>query len=329
METLLLTKSDLKQILTMKSSLSIVEKAFQAKSSSETSEKAWLYYREQEGDLALWSAYIKDTGAAGLKAIGYNPNNSRKGLPTITAVIILNDPETSFPIAILDGTTVTSYRTGAAGGVAAKYLAREDSKNVGVIGSGIQGRYQVRALSEVFDLEEIKVYDQLSVSRETYADEMAEVLGISIEAVDSPKKAVNETDIIVTATPSREPIVMQDWIQQGVHINAIGADEPGKEEIDPRILTTAKIVVDDYKETMRRGEVNVPLVKGIIKKEDIHAELEEIVTGKKEGRVSGDEITLFDAAGLAIEDVAVAWYAYKRAEKEGIGNFVDLIGVGS
>ena len=291
--------------------------------------KTWLFFKEFGGDLICLSAYLKDMGAAGLKAIGYNLNNPKRGLPTITAVIILNDPATSFPIAILDGTSVTAIRTGAAGGVAAKYLARTSSRVVGVIGSGVQGRWQVTALNELFDLEQIKVYSRSASNRRKYVDEMTKKLGITVQAVDNAKAAVVNTDIVVTATPAREPIVKKEWIQPGVHINAIGADEPGKEEVDPTILMNAKIVVDDYHETMRRGEINVPLSTGIIQKEDIYAELEEIVTGEKEGRVSNEEITLFDATGLAIEDVVVAWEAFKKAEQEGIGNYVDLIGLGS
>jgi alanine dehydrogenase len=327
MRTLFLTRSDIESVLTMKDSIQAVENAFKEKAEGtvEMPVRTWLYFKEYGGDLSLLSAYLRKMGAAGMKVDGYNLNNPKQGLPTITAVVILNDPKTSFPISIMNGTLITGMRTGAVGSVAAKYLSRKDSKVVCIIGAGVQGRFQLMGLNEVFSIEKVKVYDMYIDASKKYAVEMGKKLNIPIEPCYDARKAVEGSDIIVTVTPSRKPIVMEEWVKPGAHINAIGADEPGKEELDPNILKKAKIVVDDYEEAIRRGEVNVPLSKGIMNKEDIYAELAEVVAGKKKGRESGDEITVFDATGLAIEDVAVGWEAYKKAKERNLGKEINLV----
>jgi len=325
MKTRIINRDEIESMFTMKDAISCVENAFKIKSMAESSVKAWLFYKEHGGDLACWSTYIKEMDISGMKAIGYNLNNKKLGLPTITAVIILHDPKTSFPVSIMDGTSITAIRTGAAGAVAAKYLARKDSKTIGIIGAGVQARTQLLGLKELFKIDDIRIYDRYIGKSKDFASNMSEKTGNKITVCSNAKDVVIESDIIVTATPSMKPIVMDYWVKPGTHINAMGADEPGKEEISPEILKRAKIVVDDRGETIRRGEINVPISKGIIKPENIHADLEEIVTGKKTGRVSNKEITLFDGAGVAIEDVAVAWAVYEQAEKKGIGDLKDFV----
>lgn len=309
----------------MEETIDAVENAFKMKSAAESSVKAWLFFKEYGGDLACWSTYMRGIGASGMKAIGYNTNNPKRELPTITAVIILHDPETSFPLSIMDGTSITAMRTGAAGAVAAKHLARRDAEVISVIGAGVQARTQLMGLNELFDIEKVRVFDISMDASRKYSAEMKKKLDLNIEVCNNAEDAVVGSDIIATVTPSREPIVMKEWVYPGLHINAMGADEPGKEELDPQILTGAKIVVDDRADTIRRGEINVAISKGIIKAEDIYADLEEIVTGKKPGRETDHEITVFDGAGVAIEDVAVAWEVYKKAKKEGVGEYIALI----
>jgi alanine dehydrogenase len=320
MKTRIIGREEIESFFTMKDAISAVENAFKVKRTAENSEKAWLFYKEQGGDLACWSTYIKEMNISGMKAIGYNTNNYKSDLPTISAVIILHDPKTSFPLAIMDGTSITAIRTGAAGAVAAKYLARKSSKIICIIGAGVQARTQLLGLNELYKIDDVRVYDLDSTASKKFASEMSKKTGIQINICNSAKDAVVGSDIIVTVTPSRKPIVMDDWVKPGSHINAMGADEPGKEEVDPEILKRAKIVVDDRKDTIRRGEINVPISKGIIQAEDIHADLEEIVTGEKMGRESDEELTLFDGAGVAIEDIAVAWAVFKQAENEGVGD---------
>ena len=325
METLFLSRADIESTFTMKEAIRAVENGFHEKENVEKSVKAWLFFTKQGGDLALWSAYIPKLGAAGMKAIGYNTNNPKKGLPTITAIVILYDPETSFPIAIMDGTSITRMRTGAAGAIAAKYLAKKNSEVAAIIGAGVQGSSLLEGLFEVYPLKEVRIYD---ISRERSMN-LVKSLGGRHQAkmviTDQVKDTVENADIISSATPSHSPIIANEWISPGMHFNAIGADEPGKQELDPLILKRSRIVVDDKAESIRRGETNVALSKGIIKESDIYAELSEVILGTKQGRENDAQITVFDATGIALEDVATAWEIYSKAKASGAGEYRNFV----
>jgi alanine dehydrogenase len=248
---------------------------------------------------------------AGTKIVSVHPDNSQKGLPTVMATIFLNDPKTGALIAIMDGTYITNLRTGAAGGIAAKYLARKNSKVIGLVGTGAQAETQLLALQCGFKIESVKVFDQNQAKAKSFAEKMSKQLGIDV-IVASSVQDVAEADIVCTTTPSREPIVMKEWIKPGTHINAMGADAAGKEELDPGILKMAKIVVDSWAQASHSGDINIPFAKGLIKQSDIYAELGEIVVGKKPGRVNEEEITVFDSTGLAIQDISTAKYVYDK-----------------
>jgi alanine dehydrogenase len=260
-------------------------------------------------------AYID--GAAGVKWVSVYPNNWRQNLPSIMATIILCDPNTGCPLAIMDGTHITNIRTGAAGGVAVKYLARGDSSVIGFIGAGIQARTQLLAISEVLPkIREVKVFDQNWNASLKYVDEMGAKLGINIRPAETIQEAA-EADIVVTTTPSRKPVVKKQHIKPGTHINAIGADAKGKQELEADLLKNAKIIVDDIEQASHSGEINVPLSEGVIKIEDIYGTLGEVVANTKKGRENNEEITIFDSTGLAIEDITCAKLVYNKArEKE-------------
>ena len=327
MRVLLIPRKDVEGIVSMKEVVEVVEEAFKAKGLGEVVMPPKVYVNFPKGDFRVMPCYIPSLGFGGVKIVNVHPENPEKyGLPTVMAVILLLDPETGKPVAIMDGTWMTDMRTGAAGGVAAKYLARPDSRTVGIVGAGRQARTQLMALKEVLEeIEEVRVTDIRKDVREKYAEEMSEKLGLNVKAVDSVRETVEGADIVVTVTPVRKPIVKNEWIRPGVHINAIGADAPGKEELDPEILKRAKIVVDDFEQACHSGEVNVPLTKGIISKEDIYAELGEIIVGKKPGRLSDDEITIFDSTGLAIQDLATATLVYKKAKASNLGFEIELL----
>jgi alanine dehydrogenase len=189
---------------------------------------------------------------------------------------------------------------------------------VGFVGTGNQARTQLLAISEILDIQEIKATSATEKQTLAFKDDME----IEIECEITAKKTIKEVcdcDILVTTTPSREPIVMDEWISDGTHINAIGADAPGKEEIDPRILKRARIVVDDIAQASHSGEINVPFSKGLLSEKDIFCELGEIITGKKKARTRDSDITVFDSTGLAIQDVATANMVYQKALKEKMG----------
>jgi alanine dehydrogenase len=265
-------------------------------------------------------------GAAGVKIVNAHPGNPKKfGLPTVMATILLLDPKTGVPLAIMDGTAITNFRTGAAGAVAAKYLARKDSETVAMVGAGVQAKTQLLALNEVLDIKVVKVNDALPANAGRYVKEMGKELGIEMKVVAKTCDAVKGADVVVTTTPARKAVVMNDCISDGTHINAIGADAPGKQELDPKILMRAKVVVDDVQQAIHSGEVNVPLSRGIIARADIYADLGQIITGKKHGRVSREEVTVFDSTGLAVQDIATDWVVYKKAIRKGVGGKIDLL----
>mgnify|MGYP000144319111 CR=1 FL=1 len=328
LKVLLLTRAEVEKVINMKETIKVVEEAFKEKGLGlvDMPPKTYIFFPKYDGDFRVMPAYLKGMDIAGVKVVNVHPKNPRThNLPTVMATIVLLDPKTGAPLSIMDGTLITAYRTGAAGGIAAKYLARKESEVVAIIGAGVQGRMQLMALTEVMEnIKEVRVYDIRKEASVEYAKEMSEKLGLNVRASESAKDAVADADIIVTATPSREPIVMNEWLKQGVHINAIGADAPGKEELDPMILKRAKIVVDDYEQASHSGEINVPLSKGVISMKDIYAELGEIVSGKKPGRTNDLEITVFDSTGLAIQDVATAWMVYNKAKERELGTWIEL-----
>lgn len=325
MKVLLLSRKDIEGILSMKEVMVAVEKALKAKGLGKVQMPPKLYITFPKGDFRTMPAYIPEFGFGCVKIVNVHPKNPLEHkLPAIMATIILIDPETGKPLAIMDGTWITNMRTGAVGGIAAKYLARKNSKIVGMVGAGAQARTQLLALNEIFNIEEVRVYSRTLESCEKFKEDM-EYLGLNILIKEKIEDAVKNCDILVTTTPATQPIVKNEWVSKGIHINAIGSDAPGKEELDPEILKRAKIFVDDLEQAYHSGEINVPLTKGIISKEEIYGELSDVITGKKAGRVAADEITVFDSTGLAIQDLAAAALVYKKAREANLGNEVELL----
>ncbi len=329
MKTLLLPEKDVIPLLSIKKVIELVELAFKEKGLNRVQmpAKPYIFYPKYNGDLRVMTSYLERLEVSAVKLVNVHPDNQANcDLPTVMATITLVDPKNGVPLAIMGGTTITNLRTGAAGGVAAKYLARKDSRVIGMVGAGAQARSQLMALKEVLSkIEEVKVSDKTKASRDSYVKEMTEKLGLDIHGVDSDEEAAKDTDIVVTVTPARGPIVKNEWIGPGVHINAIGADAPFKEELDPKILKKAKIVVDDWEQASHGGEINIPFAKGLITKEDVWADLGQVVAGLKEGRTSPDEVTIFDSTGLAIQDAITADYVYKQALVKGVGEKIEIL----
>lgn len=267
------------------------------------------------GGWSIKPGYLKSRGYVGVKlACGY-PGNAAKGIPTIMGAILLADAKDGTPLLLIDGLYVTAIRTGATGGVAAKHLARKEAEIVGVVGAGTQGRMQVRSLKRLFSLEEIKAYDIDKSRLRSYVREMAEELGVKVTEASSAREAVQGSDIVITVTPSKTPYVKSEWLQGGVHVNAFGADRLGKQELDKRIYKRSKLVTDD---------INAALQKKLFTKDDVYAELGEVITGKKKGRTRSTDLTVFDSTGVGIQDVATAAVAYERAKKSGAGQTIRL-----
>ena len=251
-------------------------------------------------------------GCVGVKWVNVHPQNLSLGLPTIMATLIYSDASTGYPLAVMDATDITHYRTGAAAAIASKYLARKDSHTLGIIGGGRQAHTQLLAHAEVFDLRQIKVFDR---SRAAIDKLIKSFPGYPVQECSLEETAAS--DIVCTVTPVREPLLKREWVIPGTHINAIGADAEGKEELEPSILKEAMVVVDDLEQASAAGEINVPLKKGLFRIDQVYATLGEIIAGEKQGRRDEKAITVFDSTGVAIEDIAVARFIYEKAKQAG------------
>lgn len=331
MKTLLLTEKEVKRLLTMDEVLQAVELAFAEKGLKRVQmpAKLYIFYKKYNGDLRAMPSYLEALDISAVKVVNVHPDNRTKfNMPTVMATLILVDPKNGAPIAVMDATWITDMRTGASGGVAAKHLARKDPKIIGLVGAGAQARTQVMALCSVYKkLEEIRVWSRTKETRKAFVEEMKTECKRwdRMVPVEKAEDAVKGADIVVTTTPARGPVVLNEWVSPGMHINCIGADAPGKQELDPAILKRAKIIVDDWDQASHSGEINMPLQQGIIKRENIWAEIGEIVAGVKKGRESSDEITVFTSTGLAIQDAITANVAYKKALKQKMGQFIEIV----
>lgn len=278
--------------------------------------KSYLYFEDYFGDLRCMPAYIRDLGAAGIKAVNVHPDNRNAHLPTVMATILLIDPKTGFPLAVMDGTHITNMRTGAAGGVAIKYLAKADCKKIAFIGSGIQARTQLEAAMLARPkLSQMAVFDIDKDKAAEFAKFCSEKFNLQSIVASSIHEACEGADIIDTTTSSRKPIVKKSDVPKGAHINAIGADAKGKQELDSEILKVAKVVIDDWEQASHSGEINVPIHNGVISRKDIAGELGKVVAKNKKIRTSDDDITVFDSTGLAIQDLVTAWHVYQTMVK--------------
>ena len=329
MKVLFLKRKEIESLISMNEVLNIVEQAFREKGLKRVQmpPKPYLFYHKYNGDLRAMPSYLEALDISAVKIVNSHPNNMKLyNLPTVMATIILIDPKNGAPLSIMEGSWITAMRTGAASGIASKYLARKDSRKLGLIGAGAQAETQILAISSILNIEEVYVYDKDKEKMKIFTSKYIEKYGekFSMNSVNKPEDAVKNMDIVVTATPSREPIVKRDWISSGMHINSIGADAPGKEELDPEILKISKIVVDDIEQAAHGGEINVPLSKGIISLKNVYAELGEIVAGFKFGRESIEEITVFCSTGLAIQDAVTAKLVYDKALEKNVGQRIEF-----
>ena len=325
MEVLWLAEEDVTSLLNMDDAIAAVEKAFadHGRCLTQMPPKSYLYFSKYDGDLRAMPAYLEGLEAAGVKIVNVHARNPEIGLPTVMALLVLNSPKTGAPVSIMGATYLTSMRTGAAGAVAAKHLARPKSRVVGLVGAGVQARTQLLGLSKIFEIERVMVSDRSIDNAKSFVEHASKFLDCDYHLTTDAKDAC-DCDILVTATPARRPVVKESWVKAGTHINAIGADAQGKQELQSSLTRKAKVVVDDIAQAAHSGEVNVPISEGALKPDDIFAQIGEIIVGKKPGRTSEDEITIFDSTGLGIQDVAVGSVVYEKALSSGMGVWLKL-----
>jgi alanine dehydrogenase len=327
-KTIILNQSEIKELIQMNNVLDAVEDAYieYANGRAQMPPKEYLFFEKYNGDLRIMPCYLHEKEEAGVKCVNVHPNNPiQKDLPTVMAMIELVDPQTGFPLAIMDGTWITNMRTGAAGGVAAKYLARDNAETVAIVGAGKQSYTQLMALNEVMDIQEAKVYCRTCSSRENFAQSVSEKYGIDVKAVETPREAVENMDIVVTVTPVSDPVIKAEWISPGTHINAMGADAPGKEELETALVLKSSVFIDNWEQASHSGEINVPVSKGLLLEEDLAGTLGDVITGKMPGRTYDDEITIFDSTGLAVQDITTAWTVYEKAKDLKLGQRINFL----
>jgi alanine dehydrogenase len=326
--TLLLGRRDIASILDLDDCIAAVEEVFRLQGTGKTQRPGVLGIHARQGGFHIKAGLLETTRPYfAAKTNGNFPQNvKRHGLPLIQGVIVLCDADNGYPLALMDSTEITILRTGAATAVAAGRLARPESSTVTVCGCGNQGRISLRALSRVFTIRQVFAYDTDEIQARRFAAECGDALGVDIEPVLELKAAVRRSDICVTCTPSKKPFLMRDHVSPGTFVAAVGADSEEKQELDPPLMRGNKVVVDILEQCAKIGELHHAIDAGVLKEEDVHAELGEVIAGVQCGRESRDEIIVFDSTGMALQDVVAAAAAYEKAVKIGKGSMINLAG---
>lgn len=317
--TLFVTQQELGSLLSLDDCIAAVEQAFKLLGEGKTDPPGILGMHAHHGGFHV-KAGMLELGrlffAAKINA-NFPENRRRNGLPTIQGVIAFFDGENGYPLAVMDSAGITATRTGAATAVAAKHLARQNSKTVTICGCGIQGRIQLESLTRVRPIEQAYVYDTDSDRAGKFAENVSKELKIDATAVSDLAEAVAESDICVTCTPSRQHFLTRDIVAPGTFVAGVGADNPEKQELEPALMASSKVVADVLEQCATIGDLHHALEAGVMVQTDVHAELSEIVAGKKPGRTTDGEITIFDSTGMALQDVAAAAVVYEKARNTG------------
>jgi alanine dehydrogenase len=322
---LILSRSDLEQVLTLPEIVTTLEDAFKDLALGKTMKIPRTPVSLQAGWIGIMPAYLPTQDAFSTKIVTVYNGNLDMGLPAIMATVILNDPKTGEVLSIMDGGLITAMRTGGLGGLAAKYLSRKDSHVAGIFGAGVQARTQLRALAEVREIQRALVYDNVPARAKKFVEEMNKVLEFPVEVAETPSVAVKAADIITTVTPSGQPVFDGRDIQPGTHINAFGNYKPTEREIDTETIVRSRVFVDQEEAALEEaGDLLLPIKEGKFRREDIRGSIGEVILGLKAGRTSDEDITLFKSEGLGIQDCAAASLAYRNATKRGVGKNFDL-----
>lgn len=323
---LVLRDTDVASLLDPIACLNAVEAAFRSHASGQTSVPMPMHIPVDGGRFHAKGAAIDlDRRYVAVKVNGNFPGNPvRRGLPAIQGAVLLYDGLDGSLLAILDSVEITLRRTAAATALAARHLARADSRSLAICGCGVQGRAHLVALARVTPLERVCAWDIDPARARSFATRMAGELGLDIRAIDDVRDATWGSAIVVTTTSAQVPFLTRECVSAGTFVAAVGADSPDKSELDGQLLAGSKIVVDSLAQCAVMGDLHHAMKAGFADREDVHAELADIVIGRKRGRTTSEEIIVFDSTGLAIEDVATAVFAYRRALAAHVGTPVQL-----
>ena len=328
MHLLVLSRRDVLDLLTLPDCIGAVERAFRLHAEGRTLGPGVLGVPAVDGGFHIKAAgLIGDRGYFAAKTNANFPQNPRRfGLPTIQGTIVLADASTGVPLAIIESGSVTALRTAAAPAVAARFLARRAARTATIVGCGVQGELQLAAIAAVLPLQRAWVLDADHDRAQSMAVRAAASLGLRVEAAKDLRAALRESDVCVTCTPARRAFVMAADVPPGMFIAAVGADSQGKQELEPALVASATLVVDVLDQCAEIGELQHVLAAGLMTRAQVHAQLADVVVGRRPGRTRDDEITVFDSSGTALQDVAAAIAVYEKARDTGRGTEVKLDG---
>jgi alanine dehydrogenase len=325
-ETILLKRSEIASVLGIVECMDAVEHAFKMRARGDAEAPAILGIHAKDGGFHIKAGILnlhRQYFVAKINA-NYPTNPKRHGLPTIQGVIAVSDAANGKLLALMDSTEITTIRTGAATGVAAKHLAKPDSKIATIIGCGNQGKISLRALMQILPLAKIYVHDIDAIASKAFVEEMRREFSVSIEAVKEIDAAVRKSNVCVTCTPSKEYFLREQNVMPGTFIAAVGSDNEEKQELDIKLLVHNKVVVDSLDQCAKIGELHHAIASGVMSRDKVYSELGDIILGNKKGRTSSDEIIIFDSTGTALQDVAAAAIVYEKALEQRIGVRLNL-----
>ena len=323
---LVLSRRDVVDLLSLRDCIDAVEAAFRLHAEGRTLGPGVLGVPAGDGGF-----HIKAAGLVGerryfaAKTNANFPDNPRRfGRPAIQGTVVLCDATMGAPLAVMDSGSVTALRTGAATAVAAKFLARREARTATIVGCGVQGALQVTAVAAVLPLQRVFLLDADPERAESLAAHVRVSLDIPVEVRRDLRAALRESDVCVTCTPARRAFLTASDVVPGTFVAAVGADSQGKQELAPELVASATLVVDVLDQCAEIGELQHALAAGLMRREDVHAELADVVTGRRPGRTRDDEIIVFDSSGTALQDVAAAVVVYEKARLTGRGTEVKL-----
>jgi ornithine cyclodeaminase len=284
--------------------------------------------RERDALLGAMPGYVPSLGALVSKLVSLFPGNADSAIPTHQAVIVVFDPETGSPVALLDGTEITAVRTGACSALSVRLLAREDSSVLAVLGTGVQARSHARAVVRVRPIAQVLVAGRERRKADALATELADDLGVQVRAVDSYAEALEHADVACATTHALDPVVRRDWLAPGTHVTSVGYNPAGR-EIDDQTIVDALVCVESRRAALApvpagSNDLTQPIRDGVITPEHVHAELGELVSGSKPGRTSAEQITLYKSVGVAVQDAAAAALVLAKARELGAGRELAL-----
>lgn len=336
MKIRVLSRDNLAEALDLSSVIEGVEAVYQAKAQGKAVAWPLVEYKFENGGIMdiRSGGVFGDVGIHGAKLLNNFPKNAEENLPVFTGILMAFDSRTGLPIGVMDASYITSLRTGAAAAIGAATLAKADSETLLLVGAGRQAIYLLGAtLLKMPRLRHVIVADPIDYENavhftETIEHRLKEELGIETDAVfeatNDLKAATGKSDVILTITRSTAPLIMREWVKPGTHLSCIGADMVGKEEIDPEIFRTARAFADDAAQCCTVGEMEIPAKMGIVSKDSICGEIGQVLNGQIPGRTSEEDITIFDATGLAALDLVTAKVAVKLAEEKNMGTIAEI-----